>query len=85
MTLTGESFVSPLTKCMPQWFALRQKEVHALPHCFDKGYELRSAGKTHDSLECTQGCPASAPPSHARDVENALRLDLLSSRSLKLS
>ena len=55
MTLTGESFVSPLTKCTPQWFALRQKEVHALPHCFDKGYELRSAGNTHDSLECTQG------------------------------
>ena len=54
MTLR-ESFAGSLTKCTPQWFALRQKEVHALTHCFDKGYELRSAGKTHDSLECAQG------------------------------
>jgi hypothetical protein len=55
MTLTGESFASSLTKCTPQWFALRQKEVNALTYCFDKECELSSAGRTHDSLECTQG------------------------------
>jgi len=54
MTLTGESFASFLDKCTPQWFTLRQKEVHALPHCFDKGYEVRSDGNTHGSLERTQ-------------------------------
>ena len=63
MTLTGESFASFLDKCTPQWFTLRQKEVHALPHCFDKGYELRSDGNTHGSLECTRDSKFS-PPSH---------------------
>jgi hypothetical protein len=55
MTLTGEGFVKPLTKCKPQWFALRPKEVHALPHCLDKECDLSSVGNIPDSQECTQG------------------------------
>ena len=55
MTLTGEGFVSPLTKCTPQWCALRPKKVDVMPHCFDKGYELSSAERPTYSLECTQG------------------------------
>jgi hypothetical protein len=50
MIWRGESFASSLKKCTPQRFTLRQKEVHALPHCFDKGY-----GNTQGSLECAQG------------------------------
>jgi hypothetical protein len=48
MTLTRESFVNPLAKRTPHWLALRQKEVR-------KGYEVSSARRTHDSVECTQG------------------------------
>ena len=54
MTLTGEAFVSPLTKCTPQWFALRPEKVDVMPRCFDKECELSSAVRTHDSLKCTQ-------------------------------
>ena len=55
MRLTGEKLAKHLTRSTQKRFGLRQKEVYAMPHCIDKGYELRSAGKTHDSLGGTQG------------------------------
>jgi hypothetical protein len=72
MTLTGEAFVSPLTKCTPQWCALRPEKVDVMPRCFDKECWLSSAVRTHVSLKMYAATPESAPASHARAVENAL-------------